>query len=212
MLGQLPDRLKVRRLAYNVKRWCSTGQHIWCTVCQKAPLRWAFYTNTRRINMGHNNNIIPSEMRQPPKKQGRYITIYHDVEFVYMQHQRETPLTWAKTNLEHASLHGEHADIEGSAPQVEDDDVRPRDPRVLSLLLPVKTVSQGGSRGLVDDAAYVESLEKKTEEMKQTRGIIGAGWVEGFDSSTAVVNLVQLFIGVYRSVHVFPPASCVDER
>lgn len=78
--------------------------------------------------------------------------------------EKRLPQQLQGTNLKHASFHGEHADIEGSAPQVEDDDVRSRDSRVLGLLVPVEAVCQGGSRGLVDDAAYVEPLEKKTRQ------------------------------------------------
>lgn len=93
--------------------------------------------------------------------------------------EKRLPQELQGTNLKHASFHGEHADIEGSAPQVEDDDVRSRDSRVLGLLVPVEAVCQGGSRGLVDDAAYVETLGKIKADMNKKRDKPGWGrvWV-----------------------------------
>lgn len=81
---------------------------------------------------------------------------------------RPTTLTLAlaQTHLEHASFHGKHANIEGSASQVEDDNIRSRDSRVLGFLLPVEAVRQGGGGGLVDDTAYVETLRERKDTQK----------------------------------------------
>jgi len=60
-------------------------------------------------------------------------------------------ITGSRLDLEDTLLNGEERDIEGSTTKIEDEDV------LLTLLLLVKTVGNGGGSGLVDDTENVEA-------------------------------------------------------
>ena len=82
----------------------------------------------------------------------------------------EVSVTSSRLDLEDALLDGEQRHIKGAATEIEDKDVA-----LAAVRLLVKTVSNGGSGGFVDDAEHVKTGNQACILGSLTLGVVEVG-------------------------------------